>query len=122
MLQQTKVFHLFELSAESELNRIRNDFVERVSLVILKQILDGLITDGVVNTLEKEAIIEENQTRADKARRLIDDVKKKGEEASKRMIKHLQTKDPALSSHLGLSSGQPALRACIPTPTGPDKF
>uniref|UniRef100_A0A3Q3AHU5 Protein PRY1-like n=1 Tax=Kryptolebias marmoratus TaxID=37003 RepID=A0A3Q3AHU5_KRYMA len=97
-----------EPSAESEIERIQTDFVERVSKVILKQLLDALKKDGVFNNLEKEAILEENKTRADTARGLIDSVKNKGEKACKKMIEHLLIKDPALSSHLGLSFGPSA--------------
>ncbi|KAM4541623.1 NLR family CARD domain-containing protein 3-like [Odontesthes bonariensis] len=105
-------------SAESELNRIRAEFVERVTEEILKQLLDALLADRVFNRLEKEAIIEENSTRADRARKLIDDVGKKGEEASRKMMEHLQKLDPTLSSQLGLLSGPSAqtelLHGCQP--------
>ncbi|XP_075328230.1 caspase recruitment domain-containing protein 18-like isoform X2 [Odontesthes bonariensis] len=94
-------------SAESELNRIRMEFVERVPEEILKQLLDALFVDGVFNRLEKEAIIEINH-KADKARSLIDDVGRKGEEASRKMMEHLQKLDPTLSSQLGLLSGPSA--------------
>uniref|UniRef100_A0A3Q3EX44 CARD domain-containing protein n=1 Tax=Kryptolebias marmoratus TaxID=37003 RepID=A0A3Q3EX44_KRYMA len=69
-----------------ELQRIRPEFVERMSPEMLNQLLDGLEADGVFNSLEKEAILERNQTTADKARNLIDDVKKKGEKACIKMI------------------------------------
>ncbi|XP_075328542.1 NLR family CARD domain-containing protein 3-like [Odontesthes bonariensis] len=94
-------------SAESELNRIRMEFVERVPEEIFKQLLDALFVDGVFNRLEKEAIIEINH-KADKARSLIDDVGRKGEEASRKMMEHLQKLDPTLSSELGLLSGPSA--------------
>ncbi|XP_072235590.1 NLR family CARD domain-containing protein 3-like [Leuresthes tenuis] len=95
-------------SAESELNRIRMEFVKRVTEEILKQLLDALLADGVFSDLEKEAIIEENQTRADKARRLVDDVRRKGEEACRKMMEHLQKLDRTLSSQLCLLSGPSA--------------
>ncbi|XP_072235799.1 NLR family CARD domain-containing protein 3-like [Leuresthes tenuis] len=95
-------------SAESELNRIRMEFVKRVTEEILKQLLDALLADGVFSDLEKEAIIEDNQTRADKARRLIDDVRRKGEEACRKMMEHLQKLDRTLSSQLRLLSGPSA--------------
>ncbi|KAM4569249.1 NLR family CARD domain-containing protein 3-like isoform 2-T2 [Odontesthes bonariensis] len=100
-------------SAESELNRIRTEFVKRVPEEILKQLLDALLADRVFNDLEKEAIIEENQNRADKARRLIDDVRNKGEEASRKMMEHLQKLDPTLSSELGLLSGPSAQKELL---------
>ncbi|XP_075333147.1 caspase-1-A-like [Odontesthes bonariensis] len=95
-------------SAESELNRIRTEFVKRVPAEILKQLFDALLEDGVFSDLEKEAMIEENQIRADQARRLIDDVRRKGEEASRKMMEHLQKLDCTLSSQLGLLSGPSA--------------
>jgi len=79
-----------------------------VTEAILKQLLDALVADGVFGDLEKEAIMEANQTRADKARNLIDDVRRKGEEACGKMIECLQKLDPTLSSQLGLSSGPSA--------------
>ncbi|KAM4560145.1 NLR family CARD domain-containing protein 3-like isoform 4-T5 [Odontesthes bonariensis] len=100
-------------SAESELNRIRAEFVKRVPAEILKQLLDALLADGVFSDLEKEAIIEENQNRADKARRLIDDVRRKGEEAGRKMMEHLQKFDRTLSSELGLLSGPSAQKELL---------
>jgi len=84
------------------------EFVTRVPAEILKQLLDALLADGVFSDLEREAIIEENQTRADKARRLIDDVRRKGEEACRQMMEHLQKLDRTLSSQLRLLSGPSA--------------
>ncbi|XP_072235434.1 NLR family CARD domain-containing protein 3-like isoform X4 [Leuresthes tenuis] len=95
-------------SPESELNRIRMEFVTRVPAELLKQLLDALLADGVFSDLEKEAIIEENQSRADKARRLIDDVRRKGEEACRKLMEHLQKLDLTLSSQLRLLSGPSA--------------
>ena len=80
----------------------------RVPAEILKQLLDALLADGVFSDLEKEAIIEENQNRADKARRLIDDVRRKGEEACRKMMEHLQKLDRTLSFQLHLLSGPSA--------------
>ncbi|XP_065325883.1 NLR family CARD domain-containing protein 3-like [Pelmatolapia mariae] len=90
-------------SPEKELDRIRIEFVKRVSEEILKQLLGALVSDGVFNDLEKESILEENKTRADKARDLTSKVKKKGDEASRKMIRYLRTMDPTLSSALHLS-------------------
>ncbi|KAM4589901.1 caspase a isoform 2-T2 [Fundulus diaphanus] len=101
--------------ADKELQKVRSEFVNRVSTEVIKQLLDCLLDDGVLNDGEKESILEENHTRADKARQLIDKVKKKGAEASKKMIAHLQDKDKNLYSVLGLSGGQPAQ----PAPAAP---
>nr|XP_024656711.1 protein NLRC3-like [Maylandia zebra] len=96
-------------SAEKELARMRTQFVQRVTAENFTQLLEALVTDNVLNELEKERIQETNQTRADKARDFIDTVKKKGEKACRIMISHLRTIDPTVSCQLGLSSG-PSVR------------
>lgn len=100
-----KCFNNIYAPAENHLDRIRTDFVDSVSEEILKRLLDDLQTDGIVNKAEIEEILQKNQTRGDKARCLIDYVRKKGENACSEMMKHLQANDPELSSKLGLSSG-----------------
>ncbi|XP_015259872.1 PREDICTED: protein NLRC3-like [Cyprinodon variegatus] len=83
---------------------VRSELVKRISLEVLTQLLDGLRTDRVFNTLEKQGILEENAATANKARCTIDDVMKKGQEASRKMIQRLQLIDPTLSRELGLPS------------------
>lgn len=82
-------------------------FVEKTSKAILDQLLDDILEDGILNDGERESITEENKIRADKARCLIDIVRKKGEAASKKMICHIQQRDPMLYSELGLTFGEP---------------
>ncbi|XP_076737430.1 protein NLRC3-like [Maylandia zebra] len=105
-------------SAEEELARVRSAFVWRVTTEILTQLLEALVCDTVLNELEKESILEKNPLRADKARSLIDTVRKKGDKACKITIKHLQIKDPSLFSQLRLysdpSAQQDALQKCQP--------
>uniref|UniRef100_A0A3Q0QXT5 CARD domain-containing protein n=1 Tax=Amphilophus citrinellus TaxID=61819 RepID=A0A3Q0QXT5_AMPCI len=72
-----------------ELARMRTAFVWRVSTEILTQLLEALVSDGVLNNLEKESILEGNPVRADKARCFIDTVRNKGDKASRIMIGHL---------------------------------
>ncbi|XP_031152457.2 caspase-1-A-like [Sander lucioperca] len=91
-----------------ELARVRGTFVDKVSKGLIKQLLDDLLDDGVLNDGQKDSILEENNTTADKARSLIDTIKKKGDVASRKMIAHLCRRDPTLHSELGLSCGQPA--------------
>ncbi|XP_013868247.1 protein NLRC3 [Austrofundulus limnaeus] len=105
--------HLHVFFAEKELQRIRVDFVERMSPEMLNQLLDGLEADGVFNSLEKEAIAEKNQTTADRARNLIDDVRKKGEKACLLMIEHFHNKNSTLASHLSLPFRQFALKETL---------
>ncbi|XP_026041433.1 NACHT, LRR and PYD domains-containing protein 12-like [Astatotilapia calliptera] len=92
------------LSPEEELAMLRTGFVRRVSIEIFTQLLEALVSDGVLDDLEKESILEKNQTRADKARCLIDTVKKKGNKACRITINHLRIIDPVLSSQLHHSS------------------
>ncbi|KAM6932323.1 caspase a [Lycodopsis pacificus] len=94
--------------AEKELFNVRRKFVEEATKALIKQLLDDLLHDGVMNKGQKNSVLEENSTTEDKARSLIDMVMAKGDEASRKMIAHLQSRDPSLYSKLGLSSGQPA--------------
>ena len=80
--------------------------MDKVSQELISQLLDDLLEGGVLNEGEKDSILEENKSRANKARSLIDTVKKKGEVASKKMIAYLQNRDSMLHDELGLN--QPA--------------
>ncbi|KAM9727215.1 uncharacterized protein ACNS7B_017860 isoform 1-T2 [Menidia menidia] len=97
-------------SAVSGVERIRCDFVERVSEAVLKQLVDALRKDGVLNNLQEEEILQKSPVRSNKARDFIDYVKNQGEVACEKMIVHLKAKDPALSSDLGFFSAHPALK------------
>ncbi|KAM4742128.1 caspase a-like [Anableps anableps] len=101
--------------ADKDLERVRSCFVEKVSKEVIKQLLDLLLGDGVLNDGEKDAVLEENDTRADKARSLIDIVKRKGGKASSKMIDHLKNVDQTLYCELDLINVQPAQSA----PSGP---
>uniref|UniRef100_A0A3B4G4F1 CARD domain-containing protein n=1 Tax=Pundamilia nyererei TaxID=303518 RepID=A0A3B4G4F1_9CICH len=90
--------------AAEELASVRSAFVCRVSPEILTQLLEDLVSDGVLNELEKESILEGNPVRADKARCSIDSVRKKGDQACRIMIRHLQSIDLSLFSQLRLYS------------------
>ncbi|XP_068567787.1 caspase a-like isoform X2 [Cebidichthys violaceus] len=94
--------------AGKELANVRRKFVETADKELINQLLDDLLEDGVLNEGQKDSVLEENSSTANKARSLIDMVRKKGDEASRKMIAHLQSRDPSLYSELGLSSGQPA--------------
>ncbi|KAK9528644.1 hypothetical protein VZT92_012796 [Zoarces viviparus] len=94
--------------AAQELANVRTKFVEKANIVLIDQLVDDLLVDHVLNEGEKESIREENLSRANKARSLIDMVRNKGDEASRKMIAHLQRRDHFLYAELGLSSGQPA--------------
>ncbi|CAI5669640.1 unnamed protein product [Oreochromis niloticus] len=108
----------FPQAIQEELARVRSAFVWRVTTEILTQLLEALVSDGVLNKLEEESILEKNPARADKARSFIDTVTKKGDKACKIMIRHLETKDRYLYSQLHLDSDpsaqQDALQKCQP--------
>lgn len=83
---------------------VRSKFVEKVSSPVLRQLLDDLSEDRVLNEEEMESVIEEHKARTDKARCLIDMVRKKGPKASEKMIKRIQERDENLYDELGVAS------------------
>ncbi|KAE8286041.1 Caspase recruitment domain-containing protein 18 Caspase-1 inhibitor Iceberg [Larimichthys crocea] len=87
---------------DKELDKVRSRLVEKMSRQVIKQLLDDLLKDGVLNDEEKDSILQENSTSSDRARCLIDMVKKKGQEASRKLFTHLQERDPTLSTELEL--------------------
>ncbi|KAL2104390.1 hypothetical protein ACEWY4_001258 [Coilia grayii] len=89
--------------ADKLLGAVRAQFVEKASLPLLKQLLDSLQDERVLNGEEAEAVLEEQSARADRARYLIDVVRKKGCKASQKMIAQLRQKDASLAETLGLA-------------------
>ncbi|XP_061916231.1 caspase-1-A-like [Entelurus aequoreus] len=85
-----------------ELFKVRSAFVAKVSIAVMEDILDDLFTNEVLNDGEREAIIEGNPTRKNKARTLVDNVKHKGDDASWKMIDYIKKHDPVLFKELGL--------------------
>ncbi|XP_008420138.1 NACHT, LRR and PYD domains-containing protein 12-like isoform X2 [Poecilia reticulata] len=88
------------LSAEEKLRSVRPDFINHVSNPVLDKLLDELQHCRVISDAEADQI--RTKPRAEKARELIDTVRKKGAEASSRMTSALCSNDPYLSSELGL--------------------
>lgn len=88
--------------------------MKKVKKTIIKQLLDDLLEDEILNDGEVDSILEENPSTGDKARCLIDTVKSKGDKASRKLIAHLQERDKELHSALRLSSSQPAPAAAGP--------
>nr|XP_057936497.1 caspase a-like [Doryrhamphus excisus] len=86
----------------NELEDVRKEFVGKVSMAVIDQLLDDLLDDKVLNAGEREAVLEENKSKSNKARMLIDTVRNKGDDASWKMIAHLQENDPKLFTTLGL--------------------
>ncbi|XP_053193385.1 NACHT, LRR and PYD domains-containing protein 1 homolog [Scomber japonicus] len=87
--------------AEERLRSIRTQFVNRVSEPNLDKLLDKLLEFGVIN--DDEMQLASTKTGANKAREVIDTVRRKGTEASSRFIVALREVDPNLSRLLNLS-------------------
>ncbi|XP_028288984.1 NACHT, LRR and PYD domains-containing protein 12-like [Parambassis ranga] len=88
------------LSAEKKLESVRSEFVDRVSLEILAKLRDKLLERGVITDQELDFL--PSVTTANKARELVDTVRRKGSGASSALITDLCVVDPFLSRHLGL--------------------
>ena len=80
--------------------------MKRVSKNVLEQLLDDLLEDRVVNDGERDAITEDNRITADRARCLIDTVRKRGPKASEKFFSRLQERDPALHELLTQSPAE----------------
>uniref|UniRef100_A0A8K9VGM3 Caspase-1 n=1 Tax=Oncorhynchus mykiss TaxID=8022 RepID=A0A8K9VGM3_ONCMY len=88
------------------LSKARKTFIDSVTKPVIKQLLDDLLEDKVLNDEETESVTEENSTRAEQARCLIDMVRKKGSKASDKMIARVQERDPGLYDKMAPSSPQ----------------
>lgn len=82
--------------------------MSRADAELIKQLLDDALDEGILNDGQRESILESNSTKADRARCLIDTVRRKGAEASRKLIAHLQERDPTLFKELCLSCDLPA--------------
>ncbi|KAL7851553.1 hypothetical protein AOLI_G00219090 [Acnodon oligacanthus] len=88
--------------AEKVLEDVQIQLTEDLTLPVIKQLLDDLKKEKVLNKEEVESIMESNAVRADKARDLIRSVNNKGRVASEIMIAKLQVHDKYLCKKLGL--------------------
>ncbi|CAL8333272.1 unnamed protein product [Boreogadus saida] len=79
--------------SKEELNRIRSEFVKRVSISVIKGLLDDLYERKVFSTEDKDTVMENHKITADRARCLIDMVIGKGETASRIMIDSMKVRD-----------------------------
>ncbi|XP_030235933.1 uncharacterized protein LOC115560657 isoform X3 [Gadus morhua] len=98
--------------AEGELRRIRSEFVQRVSIPVIKGLLDDLWQQELLSTEDKDFVMEKGKIKTDMARCLIDMVIGKGEKASKEMIDSMKKRDNPLCITLGLITS--------PTASGPE--
>uniref|UniRef100_A0A665TTF6 CARD domain-containing protein n=1 Tax=Echeneis naucrates TaxID=173247 RepID=A0A665TTF6_ECHNA len=78
----------------------RAEFIQRVSDTVLNQLLDKLLERGVISDEEMQSA--RTKSRAEKARDVIDSVRRKGEEASSFLIAALCQLDEWLSRELSL--------------------
>ncbi|XP_056468394.1 uncharacterized protein LOC130406731 isoform X2 [Gadus chalcogrammus] len=90
--------------AEGELKRIYGDFIRRVSISLIKSLLDELWQKKMFTTDEKDSVIQNQTNRKDQARCLIDSVMAKGERTSQMMIDCMKEMDPEFCITLGLIS------------------
>uniref|UniRef100_A0A8P4KT35 Caspase recruitment domain-containing protein 8 n=2 Tax=Dicentrarchus labrax TaxID=13489 RepID=A0A8P4KT35_DICLA len=88
-------------SSDERLLDIWSSFIDGISGPVLKSLLDKLFEKTVLTDSERESA-DEIQNKSDKARFVIDTVRKKGEAAGSEMIDFLCEVDPFLSEHLGL--------------------
>ncbi|KAK9527458.1 hypothetical protein VZT92_014018 [Zoarces viviparus] len=89
------------LPARERLLDVRSGFVEGISGPVLKSLLDKLFEKTVITDSERESA-DEMRNKGDKARFVVDTVRRKGEAASSEMIEILCEADPFLCEHLGL--------------------
>ncbi|KAM4603902.1 NACHT, LRR and PYD domains-containing protein 3-like [Polymixia lowei] len=90
------------LSAEEMMLRsARTEFIQRVNTAVLDKLLDELWNHKVINDEEMESA--KTRTRRKKAEEVIDMVRRKGREASLKMIVIFRKLDPHLSETLHLS-------------------
>uniref|UniRef100_A0AAQ4Q4A6 CARD domain-containing protein n=1 Tax=Gasterosteus aculeatus aculeatus TaxID=481459 RepID=A0AAQ4Q4A6_GASAC len=77
------------------------NLVKRISEPVLKSLLDRLLEKTVITDGEWEAA-GAMPNNSDRARFVIDAVRRKGDDASLEMIEFLKEVDPFLCEHLGL--------------------
>ncbi|CAL8349713.1 unnamed protein product [Arctogadus glacialis] len=97
-----------ETQAEGELRSIRSEFVQRVSIPVIKGLLDDLWQQKLLSTEDMDFVMEKGKIKTDMARCLIDMVIGKGEKASKEMIDSMKKRDNPLCITLGLISSPTA--------------
>ncbi|KAM3851568.1 caspase-1-like [Vipera latastei] len=89
--------------ADRKLEEVRTEFIKRVNKAIISQLLDDLLRERIMEDEELEEV-NTKYKRQDQARILIDNVRRKGPEASRRFIVFLQTRDTFLAEQLDLQN------------------
>ncbi|XP_071392742.1 caspase recruitment domain-containing protein 8-like [Centroberyx affinis] len=100
-LRKPQVQSGLSLPSNERLFYIRSSFIDGISGPVLKSLLDKLFEKTVITDSERESA-DEMQMKSDKARFVIDAVRKKGEAASSEMIAILCEVDPFLCGDFGL--------------------
>ncbi|CAL8333201.1 unnamed protein product [Boreogadus saida] len=90
--------------ALGELQRIHSEFVKTVKISVIRGLLDDLLQQKVLSTEDKDSVIENQGSKREKARCLIDMATGRGERASQIMIDSMKKRDPDLCITLGLIS------------------
>ena len=88
--------------------------MQRVSISLIKVLLDDLWQQKVFNTEEKDSVMEEQRSRADQARCLIDMVISKGKRSSQMMIDSMKERDEQLCINMGLISSSSGVGELLP--------
>ncbi|XP_039611001.1 caspase-1-A-like [Polypterus senegalus] len=88
--------------AAQKLMDIRIKFIEGANVSLIKDIVDDMLDLKVLNEGEKEEVIESNRLTRDRARSLIDMVRKKGNSASEKFLEKLLSRDHNLFTSMGL--------------------
>ena len=99
-LSSGRTEHAQKGSAEEQLRSARLEFVERVTMSVLNNLLDGLLKERVINDDERETVKVE-AVRKNKARATIDMVLRKGSSTCFVMKTMLSRYDPVLYTTLG---------------------
>ncbi|XP_029370840.1 ribonuclease inhibitor-like [Echeneis naucrates] len=89
-----------DLQPEKRLRAVRAEFIKRVTDTVLNQLLDELFDRDVISDEEMESA--RAKSRPDKARDVIDSVRRKGREASSFLIAALCQLDKCVSRELSL--------------------
>ncbi|XP_043960950.1 uncharacterized protein LOC122824387 [Gambusia affinis] len=89
------------LPSDQQLKETRTRIIDGISEPVLQSLLDKLLEKKVLSDSEREAV-EAEKIRGDKARVLVDTVRRKGAAASSEMIRFLCELDPFLCKHVGL--------------------
>ncbi|KAK2859760.1 hypothetical protein Q5P01_004380 [Channa striata] len=87
--------------ADEKLKKVRTQFIERVSDSVIRKLMDHLLDGRMINEGEMEDT-SDKVNRGEKARALIDTVRRKGSVASSALISALCEVDPCLAKELKL--------------------